>query len=219
MPRALAHAATALLIVLFARPASGFELGRFRYQPEAPPPSDAGTPAGAQADPEFTLAPAPRFGAEGTTWVTLGALGAYDFDNNTDANVHGMISHFVVEDLEIGFELGLWGHMQEGDDALGISPNLVIRWHFAHDAEKDWTVYADTGVGMLFSTDNVPEGGTGFNFMPRAGVGFTHRLGEGETRLVAGVRWHHISNARINGEARNPSRDAPAIYAGLAFPF
>lgn len=206
----------AALCLLAAPQASAFEMGRFRYQPDLPPPASAD----AQPQPDFDdVLLGSSFGTEGTRWLTFGGLGAYDFEDNTDANVHGMVSYFVVEDLEVGFELALWGHFQEGGDALSLNPNLVVRWHFAHDAEKDWTTYADFGIGVLFASDNVPGDGTGVNFTPRAGVGFTHRLGEGETRLIAGLRWHHISNARINGEARNPSRDAPAIYAGIAFPF
>lgn len=162
---------------------------------------------------------APRFGAEGSRWFSVGGLYAHDFDDNTDVNLHGAVTHFIVEDVEFTLELALWGHQQDSDDALSINPSMVFRWHFLHDEAKDWTVFADAGIGLLFATDNVPEGGTGFNLTPRAGVGLTRRLGEGETRLVAGVRWHHISNARLNGEERNPSRDAPAFYAGVMFPF
>src|SRR5436309_3218979 len=74
------------------------------------------------------------------------------------------------------------------------------------------------GWGGGTAGDQRGGGGTGFDFMPRAGVGFTRRLTD-DMRLEAGLRWHHISNARIHGEARNPSRDAPMFYVGLIFPF
>jgi hypothetical protein len=81
-----------------------------------------------------------------------------------------------------------------------------------------WTLFADVGIGVLLATDNTPSGGTGFNFTPRAGVGGTWRLNDEGVRLQAGVRWHHISNARINGETRNPDRDGIMGYVALQFP-
>ncbi|MEM9083364.1 MAG: acyloxyacyl hydrolase, partial [Planctomycetota bacterium] len=157
-------------------------------------------------------------GAEGSWWATIGGLYADDFGDNTDINIHGAISHFVVEDVEVAFELGLWGHLQEEDDAFSVNPNIVFRWHFAHDEEKDWTIYADTGIGVMFASDDVPDEGTSFNFMPRAGMGFTVRLGDSNARWIGGVRWHHISNASQFGTDENPARDSFMVYAGIMFP-
>ena len=39
-----------------------------------------------------------------------------------------------------------------------------------------------------------------------------------DTPLEAGLGWHHISNARINGDDENPSRDLPMLHVGLVFP-
>lgn len=118
------------------------------------------------------------------------------------------------------FELGGWYFNQEGDDAFGINPELVFRWHAFHDEDKSWTWFFDTGIGVVASSDLVPDKGTGFNFMPRVGTGFTIELdAESQMRLMAGVRWHHISNARIGGDERNPSRDGLGIHAAIVFPF
>jgi hypothetical protein len=61
-----------------------------------------------------------------------------------------------------------------------------------------------------------PDGGTYFNFTPQAGVGASFAVAE-DTRLLAGVRWHHISNARSSDN--NPGRDSLEIYAGVSFAF
>mgnify|MGYP001951235339 CR=1 FL=1 len=52
-----------------------------------------------------------------------------------------------------------------------------------------------------------------------AGIGMTHQISDDGTRLVGGLRWHHISNARIHGDDSNPSRDAPHVYLQVAIPF
>ena len=121
------------------------------------------------------------------------------------------------EDVELSIELNGWHFVQQGQDAWGINPVLLFRWHFFNNGS--WSAYADAGVGILFATDKVPEGGTNVDFTPRVGVGLTKQLTDGGLRAQLGLRWHHISNARISGDRDNPSRDALMVYGGLVFPF
>lgn len=160
-----------------------------------------------------------KYGTEGTTWWAItGGIGA-DFIDSTDYNIAGSISHFVVNNLEVGGELGIWYHNQpEPADDVG-SANLVLtfRWHFLN--RDTWTIFADAGIGMYFASDELPEGGTEVGFTPRLGVGFTHQLGDSQNRLIMGVRWAHFSNARISGDDENPGIDDAFFYGGLLFPF
>lgn len=160
------------------------------------------------------------FGLKGQTRLTIGsgvAFGLEDDDDSTDFNLNVAWSRFLVDDIEMRLELGAWYFEQESDDAWGVNPNFVLRWHLLN---KDrWTFYADAGIGLLFSTDDVPPGGTSANFTPRAGVGITHQMGDRGQRAELGVRWHHVSNARITGDSDNPDRDGIMIYAGYSFPF
>lgn len=162
----------------------------------------------------------PEFGTAGTEhWSVLGGVGfaLENDDDSTDANLAIAYSRFLARDIEMVLELGAWGFFQDGDDAAGINPSLGFRWHFVN--RQAWTLYGDLGIGLLFATDDVPDTGTSFNFMPRVGVGGTYRLTDDGTRLVGGVRWHHVSNARINGDDNNPDRDGVMVYAGVQFPF
>ncbi len=140
--------------------------------------------------------------------------------DSNDANVAFTFSTFVATRFELLIELGGWYFNQDGQDAAGANASLLFRWHFLTFGERDdWTIFGEAGAGLLGTTENVPPGGTGFNFTPKAGVGFTHRLGDSDNRLIVGFRWHHISNARIEGEMRNPGRDGAFVYAGVQFPF
>ncbi len=182
-----------------------------RSQPEGEPPAE-------QPPPEIpAVAAPPPFGSQGSHWVSFGGGLASDFTDNTDANLYAAYSYFLVDWFEVTGELGAWYHFQEHEDALGLNPVLVFRWHLLRG--EDWTVYLDAGAGILFTTDSVPEGGTHVNFTPRIGVGFTHAIGESGARLQAGFRWHHISNARIAGDRNNPATDAPMLYVGVIIPF
>jgi lipid A 3-O-deacylase len=169
----------------------------------------------------------PAFGAEGSWWWSVGGGVAHDFGESYDINLHGAVATFIVQDVEFRMELGLWSFHQEGDDAIGLNPNMVFRWHIVN--RQTWTFYVDAGIGVLVASDDVPaervvdgdsETGTPFAFMPRAGAGFTIRLDEqNASRLEMGLRWAHISNARIFGDDDNPARDGVMVYVGLTYPF
>ena len=177
---------------------------------------------GAMSEPKTIrdAASASLFWEAGTEWLTFGSGFAYDTGSEYDFNVHGAYSRFLGDELEFAMEVGLWYFDQVGQNTAGVNWNMVFRWHFLHPEDDDtWTIYADAGIGLLLGFDNVPDGGTGFNFTPRAGVGGTYRLNDHGTRLQGGVRWHHISNGRIEGNARNPSRDSIMVYAGVMIPY
>ncbi len=163
-----------------------------------------------------------RYGAAGSRWWGLGAGVAHDFSDANDCLLFGSVSYFLVDDVEFAGEFGAWYFSQRGPDAGGVSASMVFRYHFIH--EDKWTVFADVGIGVLGATDNVPatrQGftGTSFDFLPRAGVGFTRQLTDDGARLIVGLRWHHISNARIFGDDNNPARDSAMLYAAVVFPF
>lgn len=191
-------------------------------QDAAPAQPVSAPPASGEAATKDELDTSPagiKYGAEGTTWWSItGGIGA-DFIDSTDYNIAGSISHFVVDDVEIGGELGIWYHNQPdpADDVGSANLVLVFRWHFLN--RDTWTIFADAGIGVYFASDELPEGGTEFGFTPRIGVGFTHQLGDSQNRLIAGVRWAHFSNARISGDDDNPGIDDAFFYGGVVFPF
>lgn len=180
-------------------------------QDAPPPPSSAAPPA--------APAPAPHgeYGAEGTQWLWAGYGIADNFQDSVDQYAYFTWSTFLAKDVELGLEAGLWYFNQPGDNEGGLSGSLLFRWHFYH--AETWTSYVSLGIGMLGATGNVPDTGTSFDFLPRAGIGITKQLTDDGLRLDLGLRWHHISNARIHGDDDNPSRDGAMLYVGLIFPF
>ncbi|MFN0012809.1 MAG: acyloxyacyl hydrolase [Phycisphaerales bacterium] len=184
-------------------------------------PPAAGTAPSAATEPALKESETERaFGlSSGGWWITFGGGYANDFDGSQDFNGYVAFSTFWAKELEFSVELAAHYFAQEGEDTGGIDPAMVFRWHFWHAQNFDWTVFGEVGIGLLFSFDDVPDGGTSFNFTPRAGVGYTTRIGDDDTRLVIGVRYAHISNARIEGDDRNPGRDSVMVYAGVVFPF
>lgn len=190
-----------------------------------------GQPAAA-AKPEKAAAPEsvrPDFGAltpkggERQWYVTVGAGVATDGDPGTHYDGFVAFSTFIGKDLEVQIEGNGWYFDQDQGSTGGVGFAFDLRWHFLHGAYgggdgHDWTVYADAGIGLIFSGDDVPPDGSSVNLAPRAGMGFTARLGESSTRLVGGIRWHHMSNARFNGDSNNPDFNAPMFYLGVQWP-
>jgi len=161
--------------------------------------------------------------ADSHAW-TIGGGVAYDGDEAIDGGVFGAYSYFLEDGVEFSGELGgLYLSNPEtdrssgGPEALGLNASMIFRWHFVRT--ERWTVYADFGIGLMGTTEEIPGDGTDFNFTPRAGAGVTRRITDGGVRLQAGVRWAHISNARIKGDDDNPSRDSAMLYVALVFPF
>ncbi|MCC6426308.1 MAG: acyloxyacyl hydrolase [Phycisphaerales bacterium] len=174
------------------------------------------------AEPEAaTTQPPPAassaFGAEGSQWGSIGYGAADNFEDAVDQYLYFTWSTFLATDIELGLEGGLWYFNQPGDNEGGLSGTVLFRWHFIH--KETWTAYIAAGIGVLIATGNVPDTGTSFDLLPRVGVGITKQLTDTGLRLDLGLRWHHISNARIHGDDDNPSRDGLMLYAGLTFPF
>lgn len=174
-------------------------------QPQEPATSDPPPPARA------------AYGSEGSQWLWAGYGIADNFQDSTDQYAYFTWSTFLAQDIELGLEAGAWYFNQPGDNEGGLSGSLLFRWHFVH--AETWTAYVMAGIGMLGATGNVPDDGTSFDLLPRVGVGVTKQLTDDGLRLDVGVRWHHISNARIYGDDDNPSRDGAMLYVGLIFPF
>ena len=193
-------------------------------QPQADAPSDISSESGVDAmidvDASLSLDHGGAFGAaDSQYWGITGGVGfaLEENDDSTDANLAITYHRFLIDDFEFIGEVGGWYFSQDGDDAGGINPGFTLRWHFVN--RDRWTLYADAGIGLLFTTDDVPDGGSSFDFMPRAGGGVSFRLDDRGTRGYVGARWHHISNARINGDSANPDRDGVTLYGGVMFPF
>lgn len=155
---------------------------------------------------------AEEFGARGSDRWYIHAGAATTFDNEFALAGAG-ISHFFANGHSINAELNGMAFSQDGDDAVGANLNLLLRHHIIR--RENWSLYIDGGAGILGTTDNVPSGGSSFNFTPQAGGGATIRLND-EERLMVGLRWHHISNA--NTFDSNPGRDSLMGYVGLNLP-
>lgn len=166
---------------------------------------------------------APAFAESGYASIQIEFAAAFT-ENNEDYQLRVGYSEFLVDDFEFSVGLSAWYHDQKIDNQASASFDLAFRYHILkEDVERgvspSWTVYGETGIGVMISSGDVPDLGSEFNFIPRAGGGVTFRpFSDSAMRMNVGVRWHHISNASTPGSDENPDRDAAMIFTGIIIP-
>ncbi len=180
----------------------------------------------AALDLAAAVTPASQYAKNDTMWWSATVGVASDFDDIEDVNASIGFSYFAADDVEVGGDLLLRYIIQDGNDALGVNPYIFFRWHFltsstllgmnadAAAGDRAWTMFLEAGIGPMFSTDDVPPPATSTNFTPRAGVGITAAISE-RTRLLASLRWSHVSNADILGNDNNVGSDGVMLTVGL----
>ncbi len=155
---------------------------------------------------------------QGTWDVTATGSFIHDWDRgNSNLAVGGVgVGYYVLDNVSLGIELNGYQVFQDQSTyAGGIA--LMGRHHLL--SWDKWSLFADVGFGVFEASDAVPAGGTHFNFTFRTGLGVAYRIDEG-VNLIGGVRYFHLSNARIDGgRGRNPSINGFEPYIGIMWTF
>jgi hypothetical protein len=122
-------------------------------------------------------------------------------------------SYYLFDNFSLGVEASGYRFEQApGNDGWMYGVAGILRHHLIQFDRS--TIFADVTFGPVEATDRIPAGGTYFNFATRAGIGTTYQL-QDDLYLIGGVRYFHLSNARIEGPERNPSINGVEGYVGL----
>lgn len=221
MPMRPLASAVFILAMAAIAPVSHAEFSPAGLDLQAAAESTDATPPPATAPEADAVPPAHRaqFLDKHSEWFSAGVSFADDLSGFEEMNAYFSYSHFIEDRVEVIAELSVRSFNQEGNNAQGINPAIIFRYHWwKSDEEATWTFYTDLGIGVMLSTDDVPEDGSSFNFTPRAGLGFTRALSQ-DTRLLIGLRWSHISNGRLWGDDDNPGSDAAMLHVGVIWQF
>lgn len=158
-----------------------------------------------------------RFASEDTWRWTMQFGYGIEFDDSKNKFALGGFgfSYFPIDDFSLNVEFdGMYFEQDQARAAGGFNFNLLLRWHYMTD--ESWSAFVEMAGGIVITTDEVPAGGAGFNFIAQAGVGVSVDLGD-DVRLLTGLRWHHLSNGRTFD--RNPGMDSIYGFVGLSLPF
>ena len=189
----------------------GLTLPPFRFNPESAIALDL---TSVDDHPEAGI-DKPAFGDQGTVRGQLGGSIASNFNDINLFRVNGSVSWFVLDGFSVDLELDAgYVNQSEGDDGVGGGAGLMIRWHMVR--QPTWSFYGEFGVGMFFSSVDVPVGTSQVKFSPQFGFGFSFDVAQ-DLRMMLGARWVHLSNARTT--SNNTGFDGLGLYAMLSFGF
>jgi len=121
-------------------------------------------------------------------------------------------SRFYAGNLAVGLE-PLYAHYFKPFGATAAGGSLLFKYNFL--AFGRWMPFWDVGLGMLWTNlaPRIPEQSTPFNFVLETGPGVQYFATE-KLALTIGVRYHHISNARISD--RDLGLNSILAYMGIS---
>jgi hypothetical protein len=123
-----------------------------------------------------------------------------------------LYSYYFSDAVSVGAELAGYYVDQPKEDTAILGAGVLLRWHFLQ-ADR-YTLFVDGGFAVSIAEEEVPEGGTHFNYTPKGGVGATLRLRD-DLHFIGGARFFHLSNANLHGRENNPSQDGVQYYVGF----
>jgi hypothetical protein len=127
------------------------------------------------------------------------------------------ISHYLVDNIAVhyGCILGYADAQRTPGGVLG-GPEVGLRWHVVKG--KRWSTYMEALAGAVYEQNPLSPHSLRFDFDLQGGGGATYSLCR-DLMMQGGVRWHHLSNARVRGKKHNFGYDALMLYIGLSKSF
>lgn len=128
------------------------------------------------------------------------------------------VEYFLRDDLSLNGEFVGYSVDQREPDAAAFGFNLIGRYYFWKPVDA-FAIYFEGGAGIFEGDHRVPTpDGTHHNFTLHVGFGARYQLAQ-NLALIGGFRYFHLSNASIEGKARNPSIDGFGGYGGFSIDF
>ena len=126
------------------------------------------------------------------------------------------IGYYIFDNVSLNTEFSAYHNSQDGRDATISALNLLLRQHLLHEGR--FSLFVDVGASVSIADAPTPPMGTYYNYMEMTGVGSTWALTD-NLHLIGGVRYFHLSNARLKGPVHNPSINGMQGYVGLMYRF
>jgi hypothetical protein len=142
---------------------------------------------------------------------------SFFWDGNGEVDNTGLSLqyHRYVEDgvaLGLGTTAASW--WTGGRDVYSAELEGLLRLH----PVRDWPLFLDGSCGYQLANDQIPPGGTVWNFSFSFGAGLEFPIDRGFS-LLTGAHYHHISNALGRENVRNPSQNEARLWIGFAWEF
>jgi hypothetical protein len=124
--------------------------------------------------------------------------------------------YYIFDNLAIQTDLTGYGFNEGRVSGEALGWTLGLRHHLLKIGSG--TLFMDVSGGLIEASHVMPYGGTHFNDTFEVGPGVAFPL-HGNTYLLGGVRYFHLSNGNRSGPDRNPSVNAIQGVFGIMFRF
>jgi len=145
-----------------------------------------------------------------------------DISPSDETIVHGAagFGYYFADRLAVNVQLAGFAldpnDPGESNHVPGGGFDLLLRWHVLEYGRV--TLFAEGGIGLIYSDKSIPQFGTHFNFTPQAALGATFRVYD-NVHLIGAAKYFHLSNAAMQGRDDNPGLDALGGYVGVMWTF
>jgi hypothetical protein len=126
------------------------------------------------------------------------------------------IGYYVWDNVSLNAEFSGFHNDQAGPDANIYALNALLRQHLFHRGR--FSLFVDAGGAVSIADTRTPPNGTYYNYMEETGIGSTYQIKD-SLHLIGGIRYYHLSNARLEGPVHNPSINGLQGYVGLMLRF
>ena len=149
-------------------------------------------------------------------WQTYVSAAGFDKGKGEMYAFHLGYGYFFMDDFSVNIDV-LGSYIRSGIDDNGVAAglDLILRQHPIKGPENLWSFYLELGAGLQQQSTSF-AGNRKFNFRLLGGGGATFRAAE-NVRIMAGMRYFHVSDAGIEGGGGG--MDGLQFYAGSMFPF
>ena len=142
---------------------------------------------------------------------------SFFWDGNGEIDDSGIGIHaarFLADNVAFGLGTNLVTWWTPGEDVFSAELEGLLRIY----PVSDWPVFLDGTTGFQLANDQIPPGGTVWNFSFGFGGGVELPVAPG-TSVLVGSNYHHISNALGRDNDRNPSQNEVRIWLGMGWTF
>ena len=149
-------------------------------------------------------------------WQAYVSAAGFDKGKGEMYAFHLGYGYFFMDDFSVNIDV-LGSYIRSGIDDNGVAAglDLILRQHPIKGPDNLWSLYLELGAGLQQQSTNF-AGDRKFNFRLLGGGGATFRVAD-NARLMAGMRYFHVSDAGIEGGGGG--MDGLQFYAGSMFPF
>ena len=149
-------------------------------------------------------------------WQTYVSAAGFDKGKGEMYAFHLGYGYFFRDDFSVNIDtLGSYIHSGIDDNGVAAGLDVIFRHHPLKGHDNLWSLYLELGAGLQQQSTNF-AGNRRFNFRLLGGGGVTFRVAK-NARLMAGIRYLHISDAGIEGGGGG--FDGLQFYAGSMFSF